>query len=59
MTNLVQKKAVKEKVQSLNPEFRVGGDFYDEYESKAEQLLVDAYERALANDRKTVYAKDL
>jgi histone H3/H4 len=53
--NLIVKSAVKDHAESMN----VGGEFYDELDSEVSDLLADAMERAQANDRKTVQARDL
>jgi histone H3/H4 len=53
--NLIVKSAVKDHAESMN----VGGQFYDELNAEVSDLLADAMERAQANDRKTVQARDL
>jgi histone H3/H4 len=52
---LIVKSAVKDHAESMN----VGGEFYEELDAEVSGLLTDAMERARANDRKTVQARDL
>ncbi|TKX60747.1 DUF1931 domain-containing protein [Halorubrum sp. ASP1] len=55
MADLVVKAAVKEALEDSN----VSADFYEALDEEVEELLSDAAERAEANDRKTVQARDL
>jgi histone H3/H4 len=55
MADLIVKSAVKEAPNDAN----VASDFYDALNEEVEDLLEDAAERADANDRKTVQARDL
>jgi len=55
MTDLIVKSAIKEALTDQN----VAADFYDALNDEVAQLLEDAAERADANDRKTVQARDL
>ncbi|GGL68388.1 DUF1931 domain-containing protein [Halocalculus aciditolerans] len=55
MANLVVKAAVKDALEEKN----VAGDFYDALDEEVEELIEDAAERADANGRKTVQARDL
>lgn len=50
---------VKAKIKSLVPGFSVSGDFAEALDKKAEELVQKAKERAEANHRKTIMAKDL
>lgn len=52
---LIVKNAVKEAAGEKN----VSGDFYDALDEKVQELVDKAVERAEANGRKTVQAKDL
>ncbi len=54
---IVVKKQVKEFVKKL--EASISADAYDILEEKVGNLLVDAVNRAKANGRKTLKAKDL
>lgn len=54
MANLIVKSAVKEQIDQ-----NVSSDFYDELEGEVEQVLADAAQRAIDNDRKTVQPRDL
>jgi len=54
MTGIVKKSKVREAAGEMN----VGGDFYTEIDEKVRELIEDAVERAEANDRKTVKARD-
>ena len=55
MADLIVKAAVKEALDDMN----VSSDFYDALDEEVDELLEDAAERAEANDRKTVQARDL
>lgn len=55
MADLIVKAAVKGAVEDKN----VSSDFYDALDEEVEALLEKASERAEANDRKTVQARDL
>jgi histone H3/H4 len=55
MADLIVKAAVKEALEDYN----VASDFYDSLDEEVEELLEDAAERADANGRKTVQARDL
>lgn len=55
MTSLIVKAAVKEKLDQMN----VSADFYDALNAEVADLFADVAERAEANDRKTVQARDL
>lgn len=50
---------VKSKIKELAGEINVAGDFADALNKKVEQLVKDAIERAKANSRRTIMAKDL
>jgi histone H3/H4 len=50
---------VKAKIKEFAPGFNVAGDVADALDAKAKDLLKAACERAQANGRKTVMAKDL
>lgn len=52
--SLINKSAVKEKT-----EFSVSEEVYTELDKKAEELLKKAEERAKANNRRTIFARDL
>ncbi len=49
---------VKSKIKEYT-ELNVGEEFSREFEKKVENLLKDAEERAKANGRKTIYARDI
>lgn len=55
MVDLIVKSAVKEAVEDKN----VSSDFYDALDERVEELINAAEDRAEANDRKTVQARDL
>ncbi len=62
MANLVIKNNIKKAIKELDKENQVGniaGDFTLEFQKKVEQLLQDAINRAKANNRRTLYARDL
>lgn len=50
---------VKSKIKELVGNANVSSDFADALNKKVEALVKDAVERAEANNRKTVMAKDL
>ncbi len=50
---------VKAKIKDSAKGFNVSGDFADALSDKVEKLVKEACERAEANGRKTVMAKDL
>ena len=50
---------VKSNIKSVIGEVNLGGDFADALNQKVEQLIKDACDRAKANNRKTVMAKDI
>ncbi len=50
---------VKAKIKEYTPGFNVSGDVAEALDKKAKALLADACERAKANNRKTLMAKDL
>lgn len=55
MADIIVKTAVRNAVGDLN----VSADFYDALDAEVQDLLADAVQRAQANDRKTVQARDL
>jgi len=55
MTDLIVKSGVKEVLDNYN----VSVDFYDAFDQEVAELIDEAAERADANDRKTVQARDL
>lgn len=50
---------VKAKIKEVAGDFNVAGDLADALNKKVEQLIKDACDRAKANNRRTVMAKDL
>ncbi len=53
---------VKAKIKDVAKEFgdfSIAGDFADKLDEKVRQLIKDATDRAAANNRKTVMARDL
>jgi len=50
---------VKAQIKELVKEFNVSGDFAEALDKKVVQMVNDACERAKANNRRTVMAKDL
>ena len=50
---------VRSRIKEIATDFNVAADFADTLDKKVEQLIKDACERAKANNRKTVMAKDL
>jgi histone H3/H4 len=55
MTDLIVKSRIKEAVKELN----VAGEVAEALNRKVEQLLKEAVERAKANGRRTLQARDL
>lgn len=55
MADLIVKAAVKDALEGKN----VSADFYDALDEEVEALVEDAADRAEANNRKTVQARDL
>ena len=55
MADLIVQSAVKDHLESHN----VAADLYDALDEEVKELLADAAQRAEANDRKTVQARDL
>lgn len=55
MPNLIIKNNIKEAV----PELQVSGDVPEALNKKVEHILKEASERAKANGRRTLYARDL
>ena len=50
---------VKAKIKDFAPGFNVSGEVAGALDAKVKELLKDACERAKANNRKTLMAKDL
>lgn len=50
---------VKAKIKEFAPGFNIAGDVAEALDKKAKELIKSACERAQANNRKTVMAKDL
>ena len=50
---------VKAKIKDVAGDFNVAGDFADALSKKTEELVKAACERAKANGRRTVMAKDI
>lgn len=57
MVNLIIKSNIK-KVEALK-ELNIAGDVADELNKKIEELLKKAAQRAKANNRRTMFARDL
>jgi histone H3/H4 len=55
MVNLIIKSNIRQAVKELN----VAGDVAEALNKKAEEILEKAAERAKANGRRTLYARDL
>jgi histone H3/H4 len=55
MTDLIVKSKIKEVAKDLN----IAGDVAEALNKKVEALLVEASERAKANHRRTLQARDL
>lgn len=50
---------VKAKVKEISGEMNIAGDFTDALNEKVKALILESIERAKANDRKTLMARDL
>ena len=50
---------VKSKIKELTAGYSVSADFSEELDRKVKSMISDAIERAKANSRKTVMARDL
>jgi histone H3/H4 len=50
---------IKTKIKDFAPGFNISGDVADSLDLKTKEILKNACERAQANGRKTVMAKDL
>ncbi|MBW2969004.1 NFYB/HAP3 family transcription factor subunit [Candidatus Woesearchaeota archaeon] len=50
---------VKAKIKELTGECNVSGDFAEALDKKVTQMVKEACERAKANNRRTVMAKDI
>lgn len=50
---------IKSKIKSAVPELSVAGEVADALNKKVNQILKDASERAKANGRRTLQARDL
>ena len=50
---------IKSKIKSVVPELNVAGEVADALNNKVEALLKEASERAKANGRRTLQARDL
>jgi histone H3/H4 len=50
---------VRSRIKEIAGEINVAGDLGDALDKKAEEMLRNAIERAKANGRRTVMAKDL
>jgi hypothetical protein len=50
---------VKAKIKEVAGEFSVAADFADKLDEKVAQMVKEACERAQANNRRTVMARDL
>ncbi|MHA1408035.1 MAG: DUF1931 domain-containing protein [Candidatus Heimdallarchaeaceae archaeon] len=55
---LIVKSKVKEYIKELG-DFNVSSEFYEEFNSKVASLVQSSVERAKANQRKTVSARDV
>ncbi len=55
MADVIKKSGVREAAQGVN----VGSDFYEELDRRAQEMVQRAVERAQANGRKTVKARDV
>ena len=55
MTDIIKKTGVRDVVGPYN----VGSDFYEAFDDRVAELVEDAVERARANGRRTVQAKDV
>jgi len=62
MVNLIIKSNIKKVVKEIDKEGKVpniSGDVAEELDKKATEILQKAVERAKANGRRTLYARDL
>lgn len=50
---------VKAKVKEVADDFNVAGDFSDALNEKVKKLILESIDRAKANGRRTLMAKDL
>jgi len=50
---------VKSKIKEVVPEMSVSSEVYDALDKEVEKILKKAEERAKANGRRTLYARDL
>lgn len=50
---------VKSKIKELAEGYNVAGDFAEELDTQVKQIIKRAIERAKANGRRTVMAKDI
>lgn len=57
--SFVVKSKIKEAALAEGKQLNVSGDFADALDKRVEQLVREASERAAANGRSTVMAKDL
>lgn len=54
MTDIVKKASIREEVDDMN----VGAEFYQEVDERVKEILSRASDRAEANGRKTLKARD-
>jgi len=62
MTNLIIKSNIRKKLKELDPKEEVNNvaeEVEDALNQKVEEILKRAIERAKANQRKTIFARDL
>lgn len=52
---MITKSGVRDAAEDVN----LGADFYEEFDQRARELIDRTVERAQANDRKTVTARDV
>ena len=50
---------VRSKIKTVTGDFNVAADFVDALDVKVKEMVVKAVDRAKANQRRTVMAKDL
>lgn len=55
MADIIKKSGVRDAAQGVN----VGSDFYSELDRRAKEMVERAVDRAQANGRKTVKARDV
>lgn len=55
MTDVVKKSGIRSSAEGVN----VGADFYSEIDERVKDLIGEAVERAKANGRRTVKARDV